>query len=533
MPEEVEERKLVDVEPELHDADDDDDNWSRQVETDESHNMSLSSIVQPTQVELSLKEKLVHRERQLRLETERARLKQQFVALNETQSNENQMISNPDAAQASANHPPILETTSSHAGTLGEESTKAHHDPETVEPIGLTMERFLRNSDTLPLPPVPTDDHTVMERFLNQPVEPNDAPLPQRSVSFEDAGSAAIAPSVSNNVDESNHEESVDSEDDNAQPRVLQLTEADMRELEAIDEVSIGNAPPSEREDTSIVGDLHDFPAPLSQGTTTTVVESSDGHLPTAALPLSVASTQSVPLSPGAAEESCEANPPSQRGEDSILNQSDLHAETLLLEGLAQPSLPEESFDYDKHSQHSAPADMDNLLESPIPNKWEHGKTAISPIPHKATLESLQVPPEIITRQSEPSHGTSELLPSLFLTALLHMSIIVLWNYTHHSLRQLLPMVAAFCGIMSLQSWARSIIGPAVCVALFVGLVSFYILEDVLWGMIVAGAQLIALFVAVGLGSLARSDVLKIGLADMVATAVFVAVTHLESCRDR
>lgn len=379
------------------DDDDDEDNWSRQVERDDitaagvllGDSFRMESVAEqdagsspgtrdkqetdsdqgrtvgsstlplaPTQPELSMKEKLVLRERQRRIETERARLKRQF-ALNNDQEER------PDAAQ---NHTAVTALSEaaagSAAGTLGEESTKAHPDEESAdqEKLGFNMERFLRNSDTFnpeleptaeDKPPAQPDQGPVMERFLNDPVVMETDKVEaavlsradvQRSVSFDvtdaplDAseggggdgsggddgmlphgivgslpsfneinGSIDANASVLVQADEDDvardplttpmpsmdvQESIADSEDGSAasteEPRVLRLTEADMQEMAAIEEASIGNAPPSERteEDLSEIGELagfgsHNVPdnaGNFSQDTPTTAMESASMH---------------------------------------------------------------------------------------------------------------------------------------------------------------------------------------------------------------------------------------------------------------
>jgi len=416
------------------DDDDDEDNWSRQVETDETiaagifmgdeSSLRMESVAEeeqddnvvplgPIQPRLTMKEKLVLRERQRRIETERARLKRQFALNNDPDSNDEQRrgeFSNRNGANGSHddhdhannrdninNHgaaahadaagggggastglqyelsESAVRENGSAAGTLGEESTKAHPDMETApaqEQLGFNMERFLRNSDTFKHPAelakdeqkqptiatagggvaattTTTDQGPVMERFLSDPVVVGSSePEPdtkqeqaaarsadvQRSVSFDvlenatgenhnhygghdhhvhldnqasismDANSSVIVqadeddaardplstPMASMEVQDS----IADSEDlsmtPSEQPRVLRLTEADMQEMAAIEEASIGNGPPSERteEDLSEIGELADFgghhatdaAGNFSQGTPTTAMESVSMH---------------------------------------------------------------------------------------------------------------------------------------------------------------------------------------------------------------------------------------------------------------
>lgn len=330
-------------------ADNDDDNWSRQVETD--------SIVEdgfvPRREEPTLKEKLVERERQRRVETERARLKRQFALREEIVEDEGE--------------------TGSVAGTVGEGSIVAPVESLLEdEKMNYPMERFLQEQGTILEEDVETNmkrdtQGVVMERFLQEPVlvEPasdigDDHPqsMGEEGVSFEmnlptipDSpkgirSTSSVAgesiPEVSTpprsrdfdntppgldtpgqgtpylanvSMDCVNSEETglshlaipetptPDAGEDILhtsphslvppespmldQPRVLGLTQAEIEELAAIEEVSQQNAPPSERDDlsaSSFVGELvSDFGGPindqtgattLSQGTTTTAMES-------------------------------------------------------------------------------------------------------------------------------------------------------------------------------------------------------------------------------------------------------------------
>ncbi|ACI65628.1 predicted protein [Phaeodactylum tricornutum CCAP 1055/1] len=369
-------------------VEDDEDNWSRRVENDETATghllhaedsylrmesprqeicydpSPLAAVLPPSQPELTMKEKLVLRERQRRIETERARLKQQFAlrhhSASETSSVEEDDDHHGDTAGGRSATMAAFQENGSVAGTLGEESTIAHPDEETaaLEKLGFNMERFLRNSDNFKpqaesnnslLPLAETEGGVVMERFLSNPVvvEADDGDREstsghddteglttdvQRSVSFDvDAshpnGDGVIPTSMSAFPDGANVSlqaeshidaqrrhmitsatltgipsapRSMDAEvasdgnltDVHSQTsstrtadefRVMRLTEADMREMEAIDEVSIGNAPPSEREEEllSEVGELADFRGGFagaagnySQGTRTTAMES-------------------------------------------------------------------------------------------------------------------------------------------------------------------------------------------------------------------------------------------------------------------
>ncbi|GAX09946.1 hypothetical protein FisN_11Lh066 [Fistulifera solaris] len=313
----------------------DEDDWSRQVETDETlvhfgHDDSLrmmESVVEehdggppqpPSQRPLTLKEKLVMRERERRIETERARLKRQF-ALNNVEQDVDTEMKNSDLHRFNSDmlHQSTVESSrenGSVADTLGEESIVAHPDEENLDEsrLGFNMERFLRNSTSFDPEVKPADSKetpdqgVLMERFLNEPLMPEvtnaaingeanqsvsldvdgiltEAATRQSSAtlmmppSFDDYTNASEKPTLSTMAEA--HQEntisrelSVDDHDlisdvasstnshTHHEPRLLRLTEADMEELAAIDEASIGNAPPSEREETlSEIGELADF----------------------------------------------------------------------------------------------------------------------------------------------------------------------------------------------------------------------------------------------------------------------------------
>jgi hypothetical protein len=345
------------------------DNWSQQVETDELHRMTsmTSSVIMedsngsagipsdsilspscatstslaPKREEPTLKEKLVERERQRRVETERARLKLQFA------------LSGGAIDEDSTEQDEIEVSHGSVAGTAGEGSSVAFLDPYDEEGQKLTypMERFLQEQGGVieeEPPPRDTsrDNGVVMERFLKEPVvvaensqqeailpaheDGHDRPLNiDRSVSFDmepnisgdtntrstenDTGpiiTAMVDRAVADGpqVAELNHEldsegvvvptDSMETQTLSAQesqsigrsdqPRFLRLTEAEIQEMAAIDDASRSNAPPSERDDisdSSFVGELIsdfgvtaiDTAGTFSQGTGTTAMESASG----------------------------------------------------------------------------------------------------------------------------------------------------------------------------------------------------------------------------------------------------------------
>lgn len=403
---------VVDQSSMHHPEEEEDDNWSRQVETDEIMVRAPSSVLEeeqeasapiPLREEPTLKEKLVERERQRRVETERARLKRQF-ALRESvaEEAEEEGDHNNYSYQAAADE--------SVAGTVGEGSIVAPVEVLVAEEeqqgnMTYPMERFLQEQGTIleeeqHANNMTRDHHhggrdtqpnqgVVMERFLQEPVvvEPaneddiNDerghttsSSIVEQSVSFEmdspgsptphhcpsstvtvpltstesvpedltrtpaRAASSAYGVNMSTEVHtpgegDGTSVDGVPSEDDDHstrmanlvsgedpptpsldedrisisgepespsldQPRVLGLTQAEIEELAAIEEVSQQNAPPSERDDlsaSSFVAELvNDFgpgggsmmehhhhhhqpgasTTSLSQGTPTTAMES-------------------------------------------------------------------------------------------------------------------------------------------------------------------------------------------------------------------------------------------------------------------
>mmetsp|Transcript_41080 Transcript_41080/g.46679 ORF Transcript_41080/g.46679 Transcript_41080/m.46679 type:complete len:854 (+) Transcript_41080:166-2727(+) len=309
----------------------------------------------PTVPERTLKEKLVERERQKRLETERARLKRQFALSNDMMMADNE--ENDSFIEDFHNNA----RDGSIVGTVGEGSSVAiirEDEDEKSEKLGYAMERFLseQGQKKITIKVSNKNNHkddamlkkeepggVVMERFLSEPVvvvPPSDVPLPSNdnvvghmvlidtdqktepsvvtipvssevataTVTFDNAASptrvfpklqardggdsevCATAGSVSyvssvgdediivtmNSMDVDAHSNiaQVDDLDRFTEPdspsqersfsvssvegpRVLRLTEREIQEMAAIEEASIGNAPPSEREDTlSEVGDL-------------------------------------------------------------------------------------------------------------------------------------------------------------------------------------------------------------------------------------------------------------------------------------
>jgi hypothetical protein len=337
-------------------------------ETNETPPLAIPQRAEPT-----LKERLVERERQARVETERARLKRQFaLSMNGGVDG--------DEENGSVN------------GTLGEGSSVAAApsaeledlNEDATKELGYAMERFLQQRTDVDEKPM-AEPGVLMERFLAEPVvleqqqqgggahaaeevvqedlqiaaeenilqevlhttsseveENTGQPLPpllnstnaaasrdeselQATVgsvrSYSTVTNASLAPVSTMNVyalqessgaipstvgenqtgdtdalrerDAEDQFTSVQSTQGSVsdEPRVFRLTEAEIQEMAAIEEASIGNAPPSEREETfsesssvgELVGDLlGDLAIPrgldrvgnFSERTNTTALES-------------------------------------------------------------------------------------------------------------------------------------------------------------------------------------------------------------------------------------------------------------------
>lgn len=358
------------------------------------------AVAPPHREEPTLKEKLVERERQRRVETERARLKRQFALRN---GHEESLVEEDEDHEGDEDHNSMRENGSV-AGTVGEGSIVGPVDvlleDDQHKQMNYPMERFLQEQGTImeedtvrdPITSSKRDTQNqgvVMERFLQEPVVvepassheasidhrpsnvdrsvsfdmdpphsprpdsprlgqssvggesiPEQVATPSRSVSrkdFDDTpgddyngdtstgintprdGASYLAsasmdcvtsevtrisdlgpppdmptPELTvdgDHIQPSPMEQTVDILPPESptidQPRVLGLTQAEIEELEAIEEVSQQNAPPSERDDlsaSSFVAELvSDFGGPgidhtggttLSQGTPTTAMES-------------------------------------------------------------------------------------------------------------------------------------------------------------------------------------------------------------------------------------------------------------------
>ncbi|CAJ1934308.1 unnamed protein product [Cylindrotheca closterium] len=406
----------------------DDDNWSQQVETDETVHMAPSVVMEemegsphhvpsiadnnsddltsdrrllsasnglaPKREEPTLKEKLVERERQRRVETERARLKRHFALSSNDAGAPSVESGEPDGS--------VPRENGSIAATIGGGSSVAFFDPNDEEGQRLTypMERFLQDQGVIEeesTRDVARDGGVLMERFLMEPVVVVDSPSVSRednqhidgSASFEvephsqeeTVGAVRVPPeepvidrTPSDPVEGMGVGEQTASSADGAalpdteqisfpaspsmdhsfgydEPRVLRLTEAEIQEMAAIDEMSRSNAPPSDRGDiseSSFVGELmSDFATPqienmgwVSQGTGATEMESAsadhsrsertmsehDGS-PTINIP-GTASVSSNAVS--STDASVAANPPSEiEGDEALLSPIQSRLESL------------------------------------------------------------------------------------------------------------------------------------------------------------------------------------------------------------
>lgn len=362
-----------------NDDDDDEDNWSRQVETDDiqiiqrmsssvtggetntidddedgqgvspvvignsdGHEQEHQPVLIPQPRPLTtMKEKLVERERQRRVESERARWKRQFAmaAHAEAENDEDDNINGTSgdantsgdhaASSAVADHDrSFITDRNSVAGTVGEDTVApidTLEDDSNNPNMNYPMERFLQDqhgtaiegNGNISNPNNSSKNEgqgVVMERFLQeQPTAPANGFVPGAGDSSpHSAGAPLHVDSIPNDSsvggimsnelplldlptgDSSTNiiENELPGEPigDNPfqspsqQPRViLRLTEAEIQEMAAIEDASRSNAPPSERDDISELGELvSDFGTGLahvdnqnmSQGTPVTAIES-------------------------------------------------------------------------------------------------------------------------------------------------------------------------------------------------------------------------------------------------------------------
>eukprot|EP00934_Nitzschia_sp_Nitz4_P007147 Nitzschia sp. Nitz4//scaffold11_size288233//121472//124297//NITZ4_000769-RA/size288233-processed-gene-0.161-mRNA-1//1//CDS//3329534059//7137//frame0 len=264
--------------------DNDDDNWSRQVETDDINpgpssvlgegeadlsenapssllsplpHASPEGVAPPQRPEPTLKEKLVERERQRRVETERARLKRQFALQSNGSLTE----------EADEDEPNILSRENgSVAGTVGEGSIVAPVDvlleDDTPQGMSYPMERFLQEQGTIleeespREPPLSTrrdsqNQGVLMERFLQESIAAVEASVEStphrsavdRSVSFE-------APQLSQTMDIPDPDDQMDDTDipphtrDGSMPEtpLETLTDVSVDVVASVGGVSLANA---------------------------------------------------------------------------------------------------------------------------------------------------------------------------------------------------------------------------------------------------------------------------------------------------
>ena len=144
-----------------------------------------ASVAPPMREEPTLKEKLVERERQRRVETERARLKRQFALRNGEHSEGSLIEECEDLEDGFSGHENMMGENGSVAGTVGEGSIVAPVDvlleDDQHKLLNYTMERFLQEQGTImeeevawePSSGIKRDAQNqgvVMERFLQEKV---------------------------------------------------------------------------------------------------------------------------------------------------------------------------------------------------------------------------------------------------------------------------------------------------------------------------------------------------------------------------
>ena len=285
----------------------------------------------------TMKEKLVERERQRRVESERARWKRQFAMAAHAESehdeddnnnnNNNHEDNNGDTIAAGdiddhdrsfVNHP------NSVGGTVGEDTVapiETLEEDNNDSNMNYPMERFLQErqgtgmedadgnnnnnniNNSLGNKNETTNQGVVMERFTNGFLAGVGGSSTSSALAPVHVDSLPNEPEVGQTTNELplldvpsndsttniNNELSVGPIGDNElqspsqEPRVVfRLTEAEIQEMAAIDDASRSNAPPSERDDMSELGELvsdfggltHIDNQTMSQGTPVTAMES-------------------------------------------------------------------------------------------------------------------------------------------------------------------------------------------------------------------------------------------------------------------
>jgi hypothetical protein len=323
--------------------DDDDDGQGASAAVVDSPGQEHQSVLIPQPRPLpTMKEKLVERERQRRVESERARWKRQFAmaahaeAEHDEDDNNNGASGGADTSgynvtsSAMADHDRSFVTDrNSVAGTVGEDTVApidTLEEDNNESKMNYPMERFLQDRHETEIEgngdrsnqnnnTKKETQGVVMERFLQeQPTGPANAfvtgaggslpsssaaPSHADSVPNESSGRQIISnelphldlrssDSTTSNIDNELPGEPIGDNDflsPSQQPRlVLRLTEAEIQEMAAIDDASRSNAPPSERDDISELGELisefgtgltHTFDNQnMSQGTPVTAMES-------------------------------------------------------------------------------------------------------------------------------------------------------------------------------------------------------------------------------------------------------------------
>eukprot|EP00536_Pseudo-nitzschia_multiseries_P009216 jgi/Psemu1/325546/estExt_fgenesh1_pg.C_2520021 len=373
--------------------DEDEDNWSRQVETDDTlqHMASMGTVEETHTIDddgrdlasvslpddpsaphdfnpgpalipqprpqPTMKETLVERERQRRVESERARWKRQFAMAAHAELEQDEE-DHPNNANGGNHHRDVYGDSingdapfasggrdndgddddaeefdrsfhvgpNSVAGTVGEDTVapiETLDEDNADSNMNYPMERFLKEqhgtgmdqdgegSDNHPSnrllgkPPNEATHPVVMERFLQEPPtaadstatsgydgggSPQSLVVPPREIRDSHLGDREVTDSVSPDgpTHHRRHHSSTGSppvepsQSPSQEPRViLRLTEAEIQEMAAIDDASRSNAPPSERDDISELGELvsdfglvHIDHQNMSQGTPVTAMES-------------------------------------------------------------------------------------------------------------------------------------------------------------------------------------------------------------------------------------------------------------------
>lgn len=260
-------------------------------------------LTPPRQSEQSAKEQLIERERQARMERERARLKRQFTLSREKEEEEKAIMNSVELKpRGDLKNDDEDEDSKSLACTAGEEESDEEHDikgvntesagyktdsvndDKSVTKLGFTMERFLQNNSMgvenmevhpdlqavsvpLPLPAAAASEHEEEEVGSTVSIEVRMCHSDVSVSCRTDRDEITSESNVDLNVEEGMISHHI--------PRLAQLAEAQILvDMAEIDYASVGNMPPRSVRDEQQLPDLSGMSNASFDLTHTTVQES-------------------------------------------------------------------------------------------------------------------------------------------------------------------------------------------------------------------------------------------------------------------